>query len=146
MMKKLLLIVTMLVPLAAVGARYNSVVPTKGEVLRLQRMVDLYGSNRQSLESFRVYVAGGCLASQLTFEQSVRVMVLMESGQWDSAIFMIKDKIPKCLPELDLVDPKFAELTISMGTMMAYMRGVAANRYFHGTLERDIRRKMGIEK
>ncbi len=145
-MKRLLFAIATLIPLASLGASYNSVVPTKGEVIRLQALVNKYGSDRGALESFRVYVAGGCLASQLTFEQAVRVMVLMESGQWDSALFMVKNKIPKCLPELDLVDPKFTEMTISMGTMMAYMRGVAANRYFHGTLERDIRRKMGIKK
>ncbi len=145
-MKRLFLGIALSLPLAVLAASYNSIVPTKGEIVRLQALVSKYGSDRAALESLRVYVAGGCLASQLTFEQAVRVMVLVNNEQWNSALFMVKDKIPKCLPELDMVADDFAEMAISVGAMMAYMRGAATNRYFRGTIERDIRRKMGIEK
>jgi len=144
-MKRALVAALVLMPVIALG-RFDSVKPTEGEINRLKLLINQYAKDAKAFETLKVYVAGGCLSSHLTISETVKVKIFMDEKRWEDALFLVKRYANKCLPEIDIVDPAYYEFAASMGAVMAYVRGGAANNYFRGTLEYSLRREMGLKK
>jgi len=128
------------------SADLSTLFPTDREVKAFQLVFKKFSSDDNSIRSLKAYVVGGCLSSRLSMEEAVKVKIYVDDNLYKDAVALVKSKIKKCLAELKLIDGSFDDFTVGMATTMAYVRGIAINNFFRGTLEYSLRRELGLQK